>query len=593
MPNRFAMIVLLGCLAACSASIRAEDQGAMRSPADAWRGYDPQAIPLEVESIKAWGENGCQFEKLRFTAEVASGVKVRVFAIQGSPAAGPPQPGILHIHGGGQTASLDWVRFWAQRGYVAVSFDFCGPWAERTEVTEWGPLKHANMAHANGGYQVDPTARASSWFHWTLASRRALTLLSKHPRVDPERMGIFGISVGGTLCWMVGGSDPRVKTAVPIYGCGYNIDRRKTRWGFPQPSPEMALFQRAMSSEAHAPYISCPVLYLSATNDFHGWMDDSFDTLRAIEGPHWQAFTPRYNHHIAPDLGANLAAWMDYQLRGGPAFPSSPTVELTVAAEGIPTATVKGGTDGMERVDIFYSLGDKPAPNRYWRRANSQRVDASWNGELPVIDTWEPVFAFANAHYASGLCLSTQLAQAVPAQLGKARATIREGDPFESRQAAESWFFATAYTDPVVSKQLMLLYDSQDHAHVVTLNPELFGSSINFNIATHLLGDPQFAGKPGQTLAFDCSGGFGELGMTVTVTEKEWTPLGKSYAAKVSTHELSTDWKTVMLPLSRFQTADAKSAESWRQLDKIQLQGTTTKENPLRVGNLRWIDAAP
>ena len=51
----------------------------------------------------------------------------------------------------------------------------------------------------------------SGWFHWALAGRRALTVLARNPAVNPERLGIFGISMGGTLCWLVAGSDERVK----------------------------------------------------------------------------------------------------------------------------------------------------------------------------------------------------------------------------------------------------------------------------------------------------------------------------------------------------------------------------------------------
>ena len=335
--NVLALCVILGMHA--PARILAVEE--FSSPADVWRGYDPEALPLGVESIKVWSEDGATFEKLRFTAEEVDGVKVRVFAMQGAPVEGTKLAGILHIHGGGQTASLDWVRFWTKRGYVAVTFDFCGPWAERTEVTDWGPLKHANMAQAAGGYQVEPTPRVSSWYHWTLAARRALTLLSRHPNVDAERLGIFGISVGGTLCWMVAGSDERVKAAAPIYGCGYNIDRRKMRWGFAEPTPQLALFERTMSSEAHAPYIRCPVLFLDASNDFHGWLDDAFDTLAATSTAHWQAITPRHNHHIGPAQAAALPAWMDAQLKRGDAFPASPKIYVSLDGEGIPKATVR------------------------------------------------------------------------------------------------------------------------------------------------------------------------------------------------------------------------------------------------------------
>src|SRR4051812_26830443 len=75
---------------------RAEENAPLLSPADVWRGYDPQALPLEVASIKTWTEGDIAFEKLRFTAETAGGVPVRVLAIQGSPESAERMPGILH-----------------------------------------------------------------------------------------------------------------------------------------------------------------------------------------------------------------------------------------------------------------------------------------------------------------------------------------------------------------------------------------------------------------------------------------------------------------------------------------------------------------
>ena len=378
------------------------------------------------------GKSTVALREIRFTAEEVDGGKVRVFAIAGTALTGPARPGIMHIHGGGQTASLDWVRFWTKRGYACVTYDFCGPWAQRTEVTDWGPLKHGNMANAQGGHQVTPTPRTSSWYHWTLVARRALTLLTRQPRVDSARLGIFGISVGGTLCWSVAGSDPRVKTAVPIYGCGYNEDGRRMRWGFARLTPELALFQRVVSPEAHAPYITCPILHLNATNDFHGWIDSAYDILSATDRPRWQAFTPRQNHHIAPAQGRDLPAWMDYQLKGGPAFPASPTVALQLTPSGIPRATATTGAESVAHVDVYYSLTDKPPPNRFWRSVRRHADGVNWHAELPVIDVWEPLFTFANVHYASGICLTTNLERRVPGVLGKARATLRPGEPLES-----------------------------------------------------------------------------------------------------------------------------------------------------------------
>ena len=180
---------------------------------------------------------------------------------------------MLHVHGGGQTASIEWVRFWARRGYAGVTFDFCGKLGGRADFTDWGPIKQGNMMDAAGGFQLRPTPRESSWFHWAAPSpARLSTLLAGHPQVDPDRLGVFGVSVGGTLSWLIAASDPRVKAAAPIYGCGYNYDRRNARWDILVANDEV---QRTTSTccrprPTRFPLITCPILFLSTPNDGHG-----------------------------------------------------------------------------------------------------------------------------------------------------------------------------------------------------------------------------------------------------------------------------------------------------------------------------------
>lgn len=582
-------------LAFAASGTLAQDRPPMTilSPEDLWHGFDPRALPLEIEVLQTWQEEGVTFEKLRFTGEVAEGgEKVRVFAIQGAPTGGKRLPGILHIHGGGQTASLAWVKFWTGRGYVCVSFDFCGPWQQRTEYTEWGPIEQGNMAKAQGGLQVHPTPRESSWYHWALVSRRALTLLESHPAVDPKRLGIFGISVGGNLTWMVAGSDRRVKAAVPCYGSGYNYDNRKKLWGFPPLTGDLALFKQTLSPEAHAPYVTCPILHLNATNDFHAWMDASYETLSAAKGPTRQAFTPRYNHHIEPEQGANLERWMDWHLRGGRPFPKTPVLAVRLGNDGVPRAVLSSdGAESVKRVDVYYTLGDKLPPARFWRSAEVSRQGGKWEATLPVVYVWDSVYAFANVLYDSGVCLTSNLKGFVPGQLGKARATLAWTPALEHGPTGlENWYYTHAYTDPNITLTYLRTGKETGIGHYLTLNPELFGEKMEFNLSTHILGDPQHQGKPGMALSFRCRGDFAESGLIVSVVENDWGPRSKTYSATVKKEELGSGWRNVVLPLSRFVSEDGKTPESWGVLDRLQIAGATTAQGPPGFAQFRWVE---
>lgn len=579
------------------------------TPEKLWRDFNPESPDLETQILKSWREENATFENLRFTAERESGGKVRVFAIRGAPQAGSRLPGILHIHGGGQTASLEWVRFWTKRGYVCVSYDFTGPWADRKDVTDWGPVIQGSAKKAQGSLLILPTPRESSWYHWALVARRALTLLSYHPKVDRERLGIFGVSVGGTLCWIVAGTDERVKTAVPIYGCGYNYDKRKTVWGFPDLNPDLVLYKHALAPEAYAPKIHRPLLLLDATNDFHGWMDFAYQILSQTHVTNRVAFTPRYNHHIEADQAANLPAWMDWQLKDGPPFPGEPKIDLRLNHDGDTLAGVRADdARHVEHVDVFYTLGDLAPPNRYWRKAATIRTKTGWEAKLPVVKTAQTLRAFANVLYQSGVCLSTDMPRTVPQHLGSARATL-EWSPTPDVTGDEPgapFVFATANTDPNVSRTYFIRATEPADRDAVCINPAIFGDRIPFDIISHYLGDPAYAGRDGMLLSFEYQGSFlpdaqpevaGKKkssvsdvpGFTVQISAGDFTPRFRGYRAHVETQAPTTGWQPIRLPLSQFRNDKGEPLASWRGLDKIAIRGVTLKHNPPKFARFRWL----
>src|SRR5262245_5191467 len=332
-----------------------------------WAGFDPRALPLDVEVVKAWAEGDVRLETVYFTGEVFDGEKARIFGHFGRPkAAGGKVPGVLHVHGGGQTANLEWPRFWAKRGYACLSFDFCGdtnlpklgPGYRRERYTLWGKVP-ADMMKVGGGLSMKPTPRHNPWYHWTLAARRGLTFLETRPGVDAGKLGVFGVSVGGTLTWGIAALDPRVKAAAPIYGCGWEF--------YPYPpdlkapvGDELRLWRKLIAPEANAANIKCPILLLSATNDFHGRMDLAFRTLElvpaAVKG---QVFTPNYDHHVGPAEARSLPLFMDVHLKGtGGPWPATPRIDIEERG-GVPVMRVTPASpDEVERADLYYCLNN-------------------------------------------------------------------------------------------------------------------------------------------------------------------------------------------------------------------------------------------
>ena len=122
-----------------------------------------------------------------------------------------PAPAILYVCGHSRTQKVSYqahARRFAELGFVCLII----------ETIQWGEVQGEHW----GCY-------ARGWFHWYSRgytpggvelwnALRGLDLLCKRPEVDAHRLGVTGISGGGTQTWYVAAADPRIKAAATVCG---------------------------------------------------------------------------------------------------------------------------------------------------------------------------------------------------------------------------------------------------------------------------------------------------------------------------------------------------------------------------------------
>src|SRR5262249_32043819 len=152
--------------------------------------------------------------------------------------------------------------------------------------------------------------------------------------------------------------------------------------------------------------------------------------------------------------------------------------------------------------------------------------------------------------YKSGVCLSSELRPAIPAQLGRARATLeRSSSLAHGDDGLDHWYFTNGYTDPNLDWSYLRAGHDEDVGPFISFDLERFGDPVSVRLSTHIVGDPQFQGRESESLTFTCRGGFTEAGLTVTLVEDDWGPRARRYAANVANEELGRGWKEIVLPL--------------------------------------------
>ena len=329
-----------------------------------WADYDPRQEPLDAKVVREWEEGGIVFRYVTYHIGTFKGVPARMAAFYAFPKGGRRLPGLLHLHGGGQRAFLGEVSYYAKRGYACLSINWGGREMENAKPgdpnTDWGAVDPTQnnvpgyFSLKPGPKQLDPveSPRNNNWYLLTIGARRGLTFLEKQPEVDPDRLGVYGLSMGGSLTVYVAGTDKRIKAAVPQVGGSGFVDLSVAALA----RADEARSQRRSGSFTGPRWTSSrmlrtskrPLLYLGATNDFNGIMDHTYRTGALV--PHGNvryAFAPHLNHRFTPEFEVTSPLWLDQHLKGTFQFPATPRVEAR-SRHGRPCAVVPSRAGCLE-----------------------------------------------------------------------------------------------------------------------------------------------------------------------------------------------------------------------------------------------------
>ena len=167
-----------------------------------------QRPPLKVKKVGTIQMEGYRIEKLVYESLPGLYVPANLYIPDNIT---KPVPAILYQCGHSRTQKVHYQPHphrYAQLGFVCLI----------VETVQYGEVFGEHW----GCY-------AKGWFNWysrgytpggveTWNGIRGLDLLSAMPEVDPEKLGVTGISGGGALTWYIAAMDPRIKAAATVCG---------------------------------------------------------------------------------------------------------------------------------------------------------------------------------------------------------------------------------------------------------------------------------------------------------------------------------------------------------------------------------------
>jgi dienelactone hydrolase len=334
-----------------------------------------------------WIEKSQPISTLYYSAEDYRGKATRVFAYYGVPegaSAENKKPAMVLVHGGGGTAFKEWVEIWVKRGYVAIAMDLAGKGAERQVLADGGP----DQTHQQKFDDLAGGIKDAWTYHAVANILRAVSLLQSQPEVDPDRIGMTGISWGGYLTSLASGLDPRLKVTVPVYGCGFLHHNSAWLKDFERLGPDLAdQWVKNFDPSSYLHQAAMPMLFVNGTNDFAYPLDSYQKTYRAVKGPRTLCVTVRMPHGHSPGWAPKeIGLFVDSILNQG-----KPLTEIgKVAREGKEVSAGYESVIPIKSAALHYTTGTGPWKEREWKSLAAKIDGKQVKATLPTLadTTW-------------------------------------------------------------------------------------------------------------------------------------------------------------------------------------------------------------
>lgn len=313
--------------------------------------------------------------QLYYEGEPYQGKPTRVFAHLALPEKTTKAPAMVLVHGGGGTAFREWAELWRKRGYVALAMDLAGQGPDRQRLKEGaGPPQ-------SGDAKFQATKVKDFWSYHAIASViRGVSLLANRPEVDPERIGVTGISWGGYLTSIVAGLDDRLKVAVPVYGCGFLHENSVWLPTFEKMSKEQRqLWVKNYEPSRYLRQTKMPVLFVNGTNDFAYPLNSYQKSYRLVKNRTLCIRVNMRHSHPAGWAPKEIGLFVDEQLRKGKPFPS---ITSTKCAGQRVTVSVDS-PEPLQSASIHFTTDTGAWQKRKWQSVKAEIKGTTITAKLP------------------------------------------------------------------------------------------------------------------------------------------------------------------------------------------------------------------
>ena len=546
------------------------------SPIALWADYDPSAVKLKANFLKyETDERGVVDFEVYLSCDTDTEKETPLIYCTGSiPKANYKNATIIYINGF-NTFKLDemYDRF-IPKGYGIVTFDYLGI-SDRQHYTIYPEsLKFANYIYCEDHlYSYVASPKDSCSYIWSKMCRNVITFIKKLLGED-NKIYLRSSNEGGHIAWPVAGMDNRVEGLITTNNAGwfklkgiYRFLETAQEYDF---SEESLRWMSACSPQAHAKFVSCPVLYLSGTNTDLTTIDrvDKTLDLTVNDCNNRVCLCANLTNTLSASARDTLANWLDNVYEGTP-MPQTPSVSFEVDDGAVYARMDYDDSREIEKLTIFYSYNEINSEFRHW-----DRILVSSNNPMTQIDVRygdTRIFAFASVRYKGGLHFTS-----LPQMLNLTKYKVDMVAPkhtriiYERKQGLNAWA-----VDNITGASYM--------PELKTGAYDIFGvTAFKGNLSTFYIADKNFERTETSILQFDC------YSEKERILEVDLSVEADDFAYdhyKVSIKLTGGEWQKISLAHADFKTSELVALKNWERVKKLSFIDI---DNTL-INNLIWI----
>ncbi|MCU0641794.1 MAG: acetylxylan esterase [Candidatus Margulisbacteria bacterium] len=409
-----------------SSAVGAVDQEALKQL------WDVPTNEVNFQLLRSYQKPGVKVQEIYYYSRSYNRQPVRIFGYYCQPLKTKAKlPAILLSHGGGGSASLIKSAEWARRGYAVLSIDLPGKGEQRQGSRSTGP----NMDVVNL-LCTQPDPSYNYLVHAVAAARYGITFLATRPEVDPDRIGMIGLSWGGVLTLLTNGQDKRLKAAVNIFGAGFIPEGCTWQdWFSQMPAEEKQRWNDYLDPKNFLPTQHAPILFVTGTNDHCYYLTTFQKSFEHVPGEKAYYLIPNLRHRFLASSSDPALAWFDLKLKNARAdFPAIELLTPIHKGESRVIIPVKvNSRAGVKSVRLYYALG---GPQQWtakrWLEVIPHEERGVYYFGLPAARLKPDILYFASVVDRSGGVASTLVRSLINVKLEDGNKTFAVSSPIKT-----------------------------------------------------------------------------------------------------------------------------------------------------------------